>query len=146
MRKMINQVKKFGSLLNEDFKNDEKQNLEILGAVISTEIGNEILKQGFHRVERRRGSTYFINVFENGINIVITTQVHFASSDLQVFFKIQLEGSAKTSTNKLEKDRINNEYNSLFSKIINKIKEKQNSGSFKDLVIDFNLEFFVDKI
>lgn len=146
MRKMIDQVRKFGSLLNEEVKNKEKQNLEILGAVISTEIGNEILKQGFQRKERRRGDTYFINVFENGLNTVITTQVHFKSSDLQVFFKIQSEGALKTSYNRLEKDKFNDELSSFFSKTINKIKEKKELGSFKDLVIDFNLEFFVDKI
>ena len=145
MRKHIDQIKNFGKTLNESVYT-ESENYEMLGASISTIIGDSILKQGFNRISKKRGDKYFINEFKNGLDTHIITQVHFEGGKIQIFFKLQLEGKAKTNSTKSDIDRINAGYNALFSEIISNIKGKQENGEWKHLGIDFTVESHIDKL
>lgn len=145
MRKHIDQVKNFGKILNENvFSNDER--FEMLGASISTIIGDKILKQGFNKIKTTRGGRYFINEFKNGLDTIVITQVYFSVGKIQIFFKLQLEGKSKFNSTKSDVERINDGYSSLFSKIIKDLKNKQETGEWNHLGVNFNIDYSIDKL
>jgi hypothetical protein len=121
----------------------ENENLEMAAASISKSIGDEILKQGFNRIVKKRSEDRFVNEYLNGVGTSITTQVHF-SNNINVFFKLQLEGPKKTNSTQQEKDRVNSEYTGLFDDIMQDILNDKEIGKFDHLGIDFEIEYFVD--
>ena len=138
-RSHINSVKKF---LNENADLHSKES-EMLAASISIMIGGKILKQGFDRVGQKRGGSYFINEYRNGLNTGIITQVHFKGDLVEVFFKLQLHDRPITDS---EKDRMNNEYSELFAGIMSDIQSKIDSGEFSHLNRDFKVDYHIDKL
>ncbi len=138
-RSHINSMRKF---LNENADLYSKES-EMFAASISVMIGGKILKQGFQRVDQKRGNDYFINDYRNAINTGIITQVHFKGDAVEVFFKLQLHDRPVTDS---EKDRINNEYSELFSSIISDIQSKIDSGEFSHLNRDFKVDYHIDKL
>lgn len=139
MRKYLDVSKNF---INENFGNIN----ELFAASVSTTIGDKILEQGFNRTDRKRGSTYFINEYENGVNVAIITQVHFATSNIQIFFKLQLTGNRKTSSTNQEIARVNTEYKSFFEKIVSEVKQQIEKGEYDHLKGNFTIEYSVDQI
>jgi ADP-ribose pyrophosphatase YjhB (NUDIX family) len=92
---------------------------EINSAHISVEIGNTIQKQGFSKIKIKRNEDTFINVYKNGLNTEITTQVNF-SDKIMVFIKV----SSNISQTKQEEERFKNEYKKIFDSIINELKKE----------------------
>ena len=123
----------------------ENENLEMAAASISKTIGDEILKQGFNRIVKKRSENRFVNEYLNGVGTSITTQVDF-SNNINVFFKLQLEGTRKTNSTQQEKDRVNSEYTGLFDDIMQDILNDKEIGKFDHLGIDFEIEYFVDRL
>jgi hypothetical protein len=144
MREQINKVKNWNQSLNENTYSDFEK-LEMIAASVSTKIGDSILKQGFNRTSKSRTDNRFINQYLNGVDTLITTQVDF-SNDINVFFKIQLEGSRKTNSTQQDINRVNSEYTRFFDQIMTDIENGKNNGDFNHLNIDFNLEYFIDKL
>jgi hypothetical protein len=123
----------------------ENENLEMAAASISKTIGDEILKQGFNRIVKKRSENRFVNEYLNGVGTLITTQVDF-SNNINVFFKLQLEGTRKTNSTQQEKDRVNSEYTGLFDDIMQDILNDKEIGKFDYLGVDFEIEYFVDRL
>lgn len=116
-------------LLRENTETDYVTN----AAVISSRIRFFILRQGFTRIEQRRTDDRFINVYENGVGTVITTQVYFAG-EIMVFFKINSKTTGQMNYN--DKERMNNGFTKLFNDIMNDINLSQ----------DKPVEFHIDKL
>lgn len=130
--------------LNENTYSDFEK-LEMIAASISTKIGDSILEQGFNRISKSRTDDRFINQYLNGVDTLITTQVDF-SNGINVFFKIQLEGSRKINSTQQDINRVNSEYTKIFDQIMTNIKNEKNNGVFNHLNIDFNLEYFINRL
>ena len=143
MREQIDRVKNWKQFLKENTYSDFAK-LEMIAASISTEIGKEIIRQGFDMISQRRQEDSFMNQYKNGVETVITTQVVF-SKDINVFFKIQLEGKRKITSSQKDIDDVDKEYTELFDQIMTDIKNKINNGDFNHLNIDFNLEYFINE-
>lgn len=143
-REQIDRVKNWKQFLNENTHSDFEK-LEMVAASISTKIGDSILRQGFIRTSKSRTDNRFINQYLNGVDTLITTQVDF-SDNIKVFFKIQLEGLRKTNSTQQDINRVNLEYTEFFNNIMTNIENVKNNGYFNHLNVDFNLEYFIDKL
>ena len=143
-REQIDRVKNWKPILNESSE-DYNKKLEMVAASISTKIGDSILRQGFIRTFKSRTDNRFINQYLNGVDTLITTQVDF-SDNIKVFFKIQLEGLRKTNSTQQDINRVNLEYTEFFNNIMTNIENVKNNGYFNHLNVDFNLEYFIDKL
>lgn len=86
-----------------------------------------------------------MNQYKNGVELVITTIVDF-SKGMNVFFKIQLEGMRKSTLTQQDIDRTNLECTTFIGRIMTDIQNEIDNGEFNHLDIDFNLEYFIDKL
>lgn len=132
-------------ILNENAYS-ENEYLEMAAASISKKIGDDILKQGFNRIDKRRSEDRFMNQYLNGVDMLITTQVHFSDNIINVFFKLQFEDLRKTNATQQEKDRANSEYKNLFDDIMMDIIDDKSNGEFNHLKVDFEIEYFIDEL
>lgn len=138
----LNSKKQF---LNENWAYSDFQKLEMIAASISTKIGIEIQKGGFGKISQKRQEYSFMNQYKNGVELVITTIVDF-SKGMNVFFKIQLEGMRKSTLTQQDIDRTNLECTTFIGRIMTDIQNEIDNGEFNHLDIDFNLEYFIDKL
>ncbi len=138
----LNSKKQF---LNENWAYSDFQKLEMIAASISTKIGIEIQKLGFGKISQKRQEYSFMNQYKNGVELVITTIVDF-SKGMNVFFKIQLEGMRKSTLTQQDIDRTNLECTTFIGRIMTDIQNEIDNGEFNHLDIDFNLEYFIDKL
>ena len=130
MRKLIDQVKNFGKLLNEsEIVDTNHEKYEMVGASISTIIRKELMELGFGNIDKKRDDNYFINQFKIGVGTIITTQVHFSEGKIQVFFKLLLKGNNET------------EFPKIFDEIKSIINNKHENGEWSHLGVDFTIEY-----